>query len=457
MDDRMLRKKRILFWLIAFISISQWVTKYAQTPTAAVALAATSMPPRAYLPLVEKSCPTSVSFYQETDPSVVLDGTWLNHADDHASGGAYLASSTTGDAVHFTFCGDSVTLYRRMDTDGGFADVSIDGVYRQFLLFYFLERRWQVPAVIDNLGEGPHTITVRVSNTTYPPSTGQQVYIDAFAVPNPYAATVAQQHALEQYNWYRQVAGIPLVKMSGALNLAAQSHADYIRINGWNSPTPHGEDPAYPGFTGDSSTDRGMYFGHDWITVDEGMHWLGDTTAAIDEIMAAPLHRASLMTYDLVAMGTGLNTGANRNDALETGFGLSVSVPARILYTYPANGQVDVPNSWRDIEVPDVLPPGTPKPVGYPISLHIKYPGPSIYNDPRVDLAELRDSNGQLVSIFISSQLTSAVPTFLIATSPLALGATYTAHVAGLDRDGVPFDHSWSFTTTTACRWVFCD
>jgi hypothetical protein len=118
-----------------------------------------------------------------------------------------------------------------------------------------------------------------------------------------------------------------------------------------------------------------------------------------------------------------------------------------------------------------------PKPVGYPLSLHIVSPSAVSYpnrdqlvqpaypwlapsiglgapNSWQVTLAELKDSTNQLVGTYFLDYYTdpnNALPVnvvFLIPKNPLMRGATYTAQVVGIDITGIAFNYIWSFTTS---------
>ncbi len=409
---------------------------------------------------------TSKGSYEEDSPAVMLTGTWTPVANDSASGKRYALSMAAGDTVQFTFSGDSVTLYRMVSTHGGQAIVTIDGTSYGTLDFYFNEQRWQVPAIYNGLGAGVHTFTLRVVTSAHADATGHNVAVDAFAVPSPYSPTPEQQRALARVNWHRQIAGIPPVRASYALNMAAQAHATYDVIH----RDTHEEVHSKPGFVGAWPSDRARYFGYDG-GVGEDMHFIGDPVAAVDGWMETVYHRNLMMGYGFEDMGYGTaQNGRHHTDVLDMSSRTwsGPSPATRLIYTYPADGQNDVPHLWVGKELPDPLP-DKPKPVGYPVSLYIAQPATtvervlstrSLWHAPRaiqssdwaVTIAELRDVQGQLVPIYGVHQETDPNGmgmdvVFLIAQDPLALDMLYTARVAGSDSRGQAFDHTWSFTT----------
>jgi len=421
--------------------------------------------------------PAPAGVYQEDSPAVVLTGTWTRLTDDRASGGGYAVSDTPGDTAQFTFSGDSVVLYRTLGTDGGRAEVSIDGSSYGTLEFYFIEQRWQVPAIFDHLGDGAHTLTLRVDDSAHPDSTGHKVYLDAFAVPSPYLPSVAQQQALERVNHHRLIAGIPPAQGIQAIHQGAQGHAEFVADNKDDPRMAglgfHQEHPDLPGYIGRWPSDRAQYFGYPGGVGEDG-HFIGDPIGSVDGWMETVYHRNLIMCYGCIDLGYGVvNDSRGRFDVLNMGRRASTAPPGRLIYTYPADGQTEVPHLWGGGEIPDPLP-DKPKPVGYPASLYIAQPAGVTVQMKRserfpwlapqavrstqweVTTAELRDSNGQLVPAYLLEQSTDPNRylgpdnVFLIAHEPLALDSTYTAHIAGTDSQGVAFDHTWSFTTQPA-------
>ena len=416
--------------------------------------------------------PAPAGRYEETSPAIVTRGNWTQISDPQASGGGYIVSETAGDSVQITFSGESVVLYRRMDVDGGRASVSIDNQSFGYVEFYFLESRWQVPAIFDHLGPGAHTLTLTVASDADANSTGHRVWVDAFAIPNPYQPSYEQLQALERVNWYRQMAGLPLVEEVGPLNMSAQAHADYDVNN--QKTDGHEEKPEKPGYVGQWPSDRANYFGY-LGGVGEDMHGIGDPISSVDGWMATVYHRNLIMDYGMAEMGYGMaERGRYRSDVLDMGsrFFSRHFPPSRKLITYPASNQQDVPHLWSGGEYPDPLP-GKPKPVGYPVSLYIAQPSGAMQLRQQlianaqwvgfqklrsaqwqVSTAELRDDQGNAVPVYELDQANDSHlgpdVVFLIAHEPLKLGTTYTAHIAGVDSRGNAFDHSWSFTTISA-------
>jgi uncharacterized repeat protein (TIGR01451 family) len=194
------------------------------------------------------------------------------------------------------------------------------------------------------------------------------------------------------------------------------------------------------------------------------------------------------MCYGCTDMGYGVVAQPdNKVDALNLGSVTPKRPGARLIYTYPAVNQANVPREWNGAEVPDPLP-GAPRPVGYPISLYIAQPsmpgsqaadpasGPAA--DPlaaadtapqplirdaatvqasapawSVTAADLYTASGVQVPVVMLDQDTDvpkylgADVVFLIPRQPLAADTTYVAHIAGTDSRGIPFDYRWAFST----------
>ena len=416
--------------------------------------------------------PVGDGTYQENSPAVVLTGDWTRLTDGQASGGAYAVSQTEGDTVEFTFNGDSFVLYRRVNTDGGRAQLSIDGHPYGTLEFYFVEQRWQVPAIFDHLGGGVHTLALHVSSSTHSASTGRRVCVDAFRVPSPYTPSVAQEQALDRVNYYRIIAGIPPARGVQAIHEAAQSHAEFY-ANNRNDPRLaglgfHEEHADLPGYTGRWPSDRAQFFGYSGGVGEDG-HFVGDPVGSVDGWMATVYHRNLIMCYGCTDLGYGMVRYPLACDALNMGSQTYTAPASRLIYTYPASGETGLYGRWNGGEIPDPLP-DKPRPVGYPVSLYIvqgsgsgaqtQRPAQQSWLAPQsaysaaweVTTAELRDASGQLVPIYFLDQYTDPNSylgpdnVFLIPHSPMPWGNTYTARVAGTDSRGVAFDHTWSFT-----------
>jgi hypothetical protein len=74
-------------------------------------------------------------------------------------------------------------------------------------------------------------------------------------LPSAYADP-QRKAAFDRLNFWRFKAGVGALKQSGALDLAAQGHSDYLMRNGKTGATLHDESPDRPGFKGLTVEDR---------------------------------------------------------------------------------------------------------------------------------------------------------------------------------------------------------
>lgn len=167
-----------------------------------------------------------------------------------------MVTGQAGATMTVRFSGNTIVIYRRMDSDGGAFNVHVDNKDCGSISSYFSERRWQVPAVLNGLGPGDHTLVLTVLERPAG-STGSKVYVDSLETPSPYLPNTSQQRGVERLNTLRSSMGLGPVVLSPALNLAAQGHADYLNPNGGgHSQTPGTPSPR----SGDSQPLRGRRF-----------------------------------------------------------------------------------------------------------------------------------------------------------------------------------------------------
>jgi uncharacterized protein YkwD len=389
--------------------------------------------------------------YEENNPLVIFNGTWTAQANRSASGGGYEVSSTAGNTVTFTFTGDSIVLYRSLDTNGGQASATVDGNAKATFTFNFPIQRWQVPAVLDHLGAGQHTLVLTVLAPQA--GTASNVYIDAFQVPSPFAATTDQQSALAQANLYRGLMGLPAEQLSTAIDLAAQAHADY---NANTAMLGHDEAQGTAGFfVGAAFSDRMLYFGYSNSSSEVAAE-VG-ATASVDGWITSVYHRVPFTAYTNTDVGFGLSLLNNQTQSVMDFGTLSSTPPAnRVIVTYPTNNQTNIFSSWdHTSEGPDPLP-GMPTPVGYPISLHISQPAnPAMGTATLAGSGTLTGPGGTQVPVYYLDRNNDPAKDlgddyFIIPQQPLAVGTTYQATISGTDTAGNQFSMSWSFTTGPA-------
>jgi Bacterial Ig-like domain len=123
---------------------------------------------------------TSVTIDQ-TSPAMLE--VWDRDTNASASGGSYGAARLSGAKTTFTFTGTNVTLLARKASDGGKADVYVDGAKVTTIDFYNAATQWKNAIWTKaGLANAKHTVTVVVAGTKQAASSSTWVYVDAFKV-----------------------------------------------------------------------------------------------------------------------------------------------------------------------------------------------------------------------------------------------------------------------------------
>lgn len=389
---------------------------------------------------------------EENSSAFTFNGAWTPTRDASASGGAYTSSNTAGASVTFSVTGNNFVLYRRVDPAGGYADVTVDGKSFGRLTFYFPETRWQVPAVLDQLGDGRHTIVLTVASAQPRGSRGTNVYFDAVENPAPpsLGPTEAQLTAVARANFYRAKVGIPPARHHLALGLAATAHGKYLTDVDFigRGSSPHVETfGASPNFSGEQPSDRAALFGFTGAFVGEDANNNPDPNGFVDGWMDGVYHREPFIAYSLTEIGFGAGAvGSAVNFASRVIDPLRPAAPT--VYTFPADGQTDVWLNYGGGDGPNNVTRGN---LGYPISLQVAYPASATASTgPRVPTTgSLTDAAGNSVPVTIADPATDSELSgfFMIPNQPLAPATTYTARLTGTDALNNRFDKTWRFTT----------
>jgi len=256
------------------------------------------------------------------------------------------------------------------------------------------------------------------------------------------------RQAADRLNGYRALVEAVPVRLHAAIITAAQNHANYYLLN-HNDPGAwtygyHGEVEGKPGYTGKWPLDRMQAAGYPSYGGSEVMHFLGDPAQSVDDWIGSVFHRVIALDPD--QHDTGYGHGAEPAvDVMDFGTGpLDAGLWGPALpypQAYPTDGQTDIPRSWEANEIPDPLPPGASRPVGYPFTLQ------GIHGTLVGTWAEMRDGNNNVVAIHPNPSDCSTFNCYaVIAVSPLQPNTTYTVHVVGTV-GGVSFDRTWHFTT----------
>jgi len=390
---------------------------------------------------------------EETNAAFTYNGVWSPITDPNASGGAYTMSSTVGSTVTFQVTGTNFVLYRKMDTNGGYATVTVDGNNFGTLTFYAAQTVHQIPAAIDELAAGTHTIVLTVSQTQPTGSGGFNLYIDAlqFPVPANLTATQPQMDAVTRTNFYRSLAGLPSVRHHLALGLAANAHAQYLDNVNFiaNGSSPHVETlGASPFFTAAQPQDRDAYFGYTGTGTSEDSNNSADPINFVDGWIDGVYHREPYFIYSFTDIGFG---GYPNGSTMDFGSIVTASAsPNAVTYTtYPANNQTDVWLFYDGSDGPNNVTLGGT--YGYPINLTAAWPATPTQGTATSTptTGTLVDSSGNNIPVTIAdstidNQLGSF---FMIPNQPLNPSTKYTATMSGVDFLNNAFTQTWSFTT----------
>jgi uncharacterized protein YkwD len=269
--------------------------------------------------------------------------------------------------------------------------------------------------------------------------------------PTPAPSIPPEEQAINRTNYYRQLVGISPMRLHPAIVQAAQNHADYVILNrGVDGAFPngsHSEAEGFPGFTGESFSERMRAAGYPGSTASEVLHSTSgepDPIVGIDRWMATVYHRQPFINpgYDETGYGHGYADGRGVE---VMNFGRSSDAPSvssdTIIY-YPADNQTELPTGWYCRESPQPFPgvDCRENPVGTVITM-------KVWGDHTFDTLELQTASGTSVAVhplFFDSNFRLW---YTAPREPLAPYTTYTVSVAGTDEDGNSLARTWRFTT----------
>jgi len=268
----------------------------------------------------------------------------------------------------------------------------------------------------------PTQSAVARSTTSAPPSPSPSVTTlpaspGASPTANPTASLRVNDAAemLRVHNELRSAVAAPTVRSDDRVTTAAQRHAEYLAQN---NALGHDEVPGAAGFTGASVRDRLAAQGYTDANASEVATSFSSGTEGVRSLWVLPYHRLGLMHPHAVVAGWGHAETAGR--AITVGvivYDFNAPAPERV--RAPAPDQ-RVAGTYSGEEIPDVVPAGAPRPVGYPIMV--------VYSGARaVDLksARITDASGRELPHHLVPQLYERDYVTIIPASPLAPGARY--------------------------------
>jgi uncharacterized protein YkwD len=239
---------------------------------------------------------------------------------------------------------------------------------------------------------------------------------------------------LRVHNVLRAAVGAPAVRADDRVTTAAQRHAEYLARN---DALGHDEVPGSPGFSGVFVRDRLAAQGLSDANASEVATSFSSGTDGVRSLWVLPYHRLGLMHPQAVVAGWGHAETSGRT--ITVGVILyDFAVPAPDRVRAPAPDQ-RVAGTYSGEEIPDVLPAGASRPVGYPIML--------VYSGARaVDLrtARLTQVGGPDFAYHVVPQLYERDYVAVIPAAPLAPGARYRVRLE-LTVAGAEVVEEWEF------------
>jgi uncharacterized protein YkwD len=268
----------------------------------------------------------------------------------------------------------------------------------------------------------------------------------------PIATNNIATDGLNWINYRRGQIGMPALTHNGVIDVAAQGHSDYQRIN---NVVTHTQTAGKPGFTGVDLQHRLQAAGYTF----SGSNAIGEVISATsngsgfymaEELITAIYHRFVIFEPVFREIGTGAaTTSANYNyftADFVTNNGYGTGVPAATVVTWPFNGQTQVPDNFNsDYEEPDPVPDRSV--VGYPVSVHA-----NLTSKLTVQSFTIRahgagsDLSTRLLAQGQDTNTTTQSAAAIVPLAPLAASTTYDVTFTGAV-DGTPVTRSWSFTT----------
>ena len=254
-------------------------------------------------------------------------------------------------------------------------------------------------------------------------------------------------------NYRRSQVGMSALTENSKIDVAAQGHSDYQRIN--NTVT-HVQTVGKQGFTGVNLQDRLAAAGYT-IT---GSNAIGEVIAAdanrsgfymAEQLITAIYHRFVIFEPVFKEVGSGSATTSASYTYFTADFGANngygPGLASGAVATWPFNGQTGVPvNFFSDYEEPDPVPDRNE--VGYPVSVHVNLTSRLVVQSFTIrahggatDLSTRLLAQGQDANMATNHSAAAIVP-----LAPLAAATTYDVAFTGTV-DGAAVSRSWSFTT----------
>ena len=254
--------------------------------------------------------------------------------------------------------------------------------------------------------------------------------------PSPAPTSLANDavEMLRVHNDLRAMVAAPAVRADERVAIAAQRHAEYLARN---DALGHDETPGAPGFSGVFVRDRLAAQGYTDTTASEVATSFSSGTEGVRTLWVLPYHRLGLMHPHAIVAGWGHAEISGRRITVGViVYDFTAPAPDRVRAPAPAQR---VAGTYSGEEVPDVLPAGASRPVGYPIMV--------VFSSAReVDLrsARLTQVGGPDFAYHVVPQLYERDYVAIIPASPLVPGARYHVRL-DLTVAGADMVEEWEF------------
>ena len=256
----------------------------------------------------------------------------------------------------------------------------------------------------------------------------------ATSSPAPSSLANDAVEMLRVHNDLRAAVGAPAVRPDERVTIAAQRHAEYLARN---DTLGHDETPGAPGFSGVFVRDRLAAQGYTDTTASEVATSFSSGTEGVRSLWVLPYHRLGLMHPHAIVAGWGHAEISGRRITVGViVYDFTAPAPDRVRAPAPAQR---VAGTYSGEEVPDVLPAGASRPVGYPIMV--------VFSSAReVDLrsARVTQVGGPDYAYHVVPQLYERDYVAIVPASPLAPGARYHVRL-DLTVAGADMVEEWEF------------
>lgn len=261
--------------------------------------------------------------------------------------------------------------------------------------------------------------------------------------------------ATDGFNWFnyrRAQTGLPQLTRNSQIDLAAQNHSDYQRIN--NTIT-HSQTQGLQGYTGTDLLTRLRAVGYNFAP--QSAYAYGEVISSTsdssgfymaEELITAIYHRFVILEPTFKEAGSGAAVGSNGSYFFTTDFatnnGYGAGVGAGKIAVYPFADQQRVPTVfYSDYESPDPVP--SRNEVGYPVSVHA-----NINVTLSVQKFTITPRGGSPLAVQLltnpSDRETPRSAAAIIPIATLTANTLYDVEFVGT-ADGTAISRKWSFRT----------